>query len=158
MGIRFVRSAGAIHEPAVINMPASGVIQRDSVVVFDQAIGVVSPATADSPTTAIIGVALDYVQGASDTFTRVIPFVQGQIWEVDTVTAVTTANILRRHALYDATRIENISGAIGTSETSSTGIFLAYGITGLLTGSGKMIGTFLQRVSVLGKDGVASTT
>ncbi len=164
MAFRFVRSAGSVHEPATILMYASGIVRPGGVVVLGDASvlgGLVSGATATgASTTNIFGVCLDYAQGASDTQVRVIPFVPGQIWEADCVNAITTTNIGIRHVLADATTLRNTTGgtANGTSETTSVGIFLGLGITGATTGSGKVLGTFLQRVPFLGKDGVTATT
>lgn len=161
MAFTFLRSAGSVHEPACILMPASGVIHPGGVVVWDSAANMVSPATATgATTTSIFGVSLDYVQGASDTFVRVIPFVQGQLWQADCANAIATTNILIRHVLATDTVLRNTTGgtANGTSETTSVGVFLGLAITGLTTGSGKLIGTFLQRPSFLGKDGVTATT
>lgn len=158
MGIRLVRSAGTINDPVVVNMPASGVIHRDGIVIFDTATNLLSaPTGTGATTTNIVGVSLDGVQGASDTYVRVIPFVQGQIWEVDCVNAAATTQLLFRHQMAGDSVVRNIAGA-SSSETFSTGIFLAYAMTGASTGSGKLLGTFLQRVSVLGKDGVTPTT
>lgn len=167
MAFRFISSAGSVHEPAVLNLPASGVIWPGSLVSYSLAEGLgdstlgqvvsagVASLTAGSTTTNIVGVALDYVQGASNTFVRVIPFVPGQLWEADCVNAVSTSNLFLRHQIADERNIRNVTRV---SETSSAGVFLAYAITGLTTGSGKLIGTFLQRVSVFGKDGVTPTT
>ena len=158
MGLRLVRGAGHYGEPVVVNMPASGVIHRDGIVIFDTATNLLSaPATTGATTTNIIGVSLDGVQGASDTYVRVIPFIPGQLWEVDCVNVATTTNLFFRHQMAGDLVVRNITGA-SSSETFSTGIFMAYAMTGLTTGSGKLIGEFLRRVSVLGKDGVAPTT
>ena len=144
MAFRFVRSAGSVHEPATILMYASGVIHPGGVVVVGQSENNVSPATSASTTTMIFGVSQDYAQGASDTQVRVIPFVQGQIWEADCANAITTANILIRHQLATDTVLRNIA-TLNMGETAGVGIFLAYGVTGATTGSGKIIGSFLQR-------------
>lgn len=144
MAFRFVRSAGSVHEPAVVLMYASGVIHPGGVVVVGASENNVAPATSASTTTMIFGVSMDYAQGASDTQVRVIPFVQGQLWEADCANVITTANILIRHQLASDTVLRNIS-TLNMGETGAVGIFLAYGITGLTTGSGKLIGTFLQR-------------
>ena len=158
MGIRLVSSGGSVTEPVVVNMPASGVIHRDGLVIFDTATNALSaPATTGATTTNIVGVSLDGVQGASDTFVRVIPFADSQVWEVDCVNAASTANLFFRHQMAGDSVVRNIAG-ISSSETFSTGIFLAYAVTGASTGSGKLLGKFLQRVSVLGKDGVTPTT
>ena len=130
-------------------MPASGVIHTNGLVIFDAAANVVSPATAaNASTTSIFGVSQDYAQGASDTSVRVIPFVPGQLWEVDCVNAAATTNLLLRHQVASDLLIRNVTSI---SETASTGVFLAYLMTGLTTGSGKLIGSFLQRVSVFGR-------
>ena len=139
-------------------MPASGIIRVGGVVIRDTAVNVVSaPATTGATTTNIVGISMDYVQGASDTFVRVIPFVPGQLWEADCANVISSASLMFRHQLAGDSIVRNITGVSG-EETFSTGVFFAYAMTGLTTGSGKLIGTFLQRVPVLGKDGVAPTT
>jgi len=140
MAFTFLRSAGSITEPATINMPASGVIRPNSVVEFSRTGGLgVAPAGANATFTAIFGVALDYVQGASDSFTRVIPFVAGQLWVADCTDAVTTAQVGLRHALNgDLATIRNTASDV----TTGAGVFRAVAITGLTTGSGKLIGYF----------------
>lgn len=144
MAFRLVNSGGNVTDPAIVNMPASGVIYPNSIVQFDVALGAVSTALSTSPTTAIIGVSLDYVQGFSNTFVRVIPFTQGQIWEADCVSAVTTLHVLRRHRLSTALLLENAGATtVNSGESISTGIFFAYALTGATTGSGKLLGTFL---------------
>lgn len=147
MAFRLVGSAGDVQNAAVVNMAASGVIRPGSVVQFDVAQNAVSAALSTSPTTAIIGVSLDYVQGLSDTFVRVIPFVQGQVWEADCTHAVSTLHIFRRHRLgiTDPMLLENAGTAtnMNSGESISTGVFFAYAITGATTGSGKILGTFL---------------
>jgi hypothetical protein len=159
MGIRLVRSAGSVHEPAVVNLPASGIIHKDGLVIWDTATNLASASLSGTgaTTTNVIGVSLDGIQGASDAYVRVIPFVQGQLWEVDCANVAATTNLFFRHQMASDLVVRNITGA-SSSETFSTGIFLAYATTGLATGSGKLIGTFLQRVGVLGKDGVTPTT
>lgn len=149
MGFRFIRSAGSVHEPAVISMPASGVVHSGGVVVFDQVNNAVSPASSSSTYTQVFGVSLDYAQGASDTFVRVIPFVQGQLWEADCANVITTANILKQHQLATDTVVRNITAptSVSLGETGGVGIFFAYAVTGATTGSGKLIGTFLQRTA-----------
>lgn len=153
MAFRFVRSAGSVHEPAVVLMQASGTIHPGGVVIYDASLNNVSPATATgASTTNIFGVSQDYAQGASDTYVRVIPFVQGQLWEADCANAITTLQLLIRHQLASDTVLRNVTGgtAGGASETLSTGIFLSYAVTGASTGSGKIIGTFLQRTPTKG--------
>lgn len=156
MAFRFVRSAGSVHEPAVVSMYASGVVHAGGVVIYDASINKISPASSAATTTNIFGVSQDYAQGASDVQVRVIPFVPGQLWEADCANAITTAQLLVRHQLVDDLTLRNVTGgaAGGTSESVTTGIFLSYQITGATTGSGKIIGTFLQRTPTRG-DGFA---
>ena len=148
MAFKLVRSAGSVHEPAVINLPASGVIHANSVVIFDtdndSNIGgySVSPATtALGVGSAIVGVSLDYVQGKSDAFVRVIPFVPGQLWEADVVNPIGTVQVLKRHRLYDLDRVLNTT--FDESETAK-GVFFCLAISGATTGSAKLIGEFLR--------------
>lgn len=147
MTIKFVRSAGSVHEPAVVLMGGSGVIHAGGVVEIDKVNNLVSPASSSTTTTSVFGVSLDYIQGASDAFVRVIPFVQGQLWEADCANVITTANILKMHQLATDTVVRNITNptTVNLGETAGVGIFLAYAVTGLATGSGKLIGAFLQR-------------
>ena len=156
MAFKFVRSAGAIHEPATILMQASGVIHAGGVVIADTSLNNVSPASSTSTTTNVFGVSMDYAQGASDTYVRVVPFAPGQIWEADCANAIATSNILIRHQLATDTVLRNVTGGTGggTSESATTGVFFCYGVTGATTGSGKVIGTFLQRTASKG-DGFA---
>lgn len=156
MAFRFVRSAGSVHEPATVLMSASGVVHPGGVVIYDTSLNNVSPAGSASTTTNVFGVSLDYAQGASDTFVRVIPFVPGQLWEADCANAISTLQVLIRHQLATDTVLRNVTGGTGggTSESLATGIFLSYAVTGATTGSGKVIGTFLQRTPTKG-DGFA---
>lgn len=145
MAFKLVRSAGSVHEPAVVSLPASGVVHAGGVVIFDAATNYVSPASSASTSTNILGVALDYTQGKSEYMVRVIPFVPGQLWEGDCANVISTASVLLRHQLVDDLTVRNITGGLGgAGETASTGIFLAYAVTGISTGSGKLIGRFLQ--------------
>ena len=156
MAFRFVRSAGSVHEPATVLMQASGVIHPGGVVIYDASLNNVSPAASSSTTTNIFGVSQDYVQGASDSYVRVIPFVPGQLWEADCANTISTLQVLIRHQLATDTVLRNVTGGTGggSSESLTTGVFLSYAITGATTGSGKIIGTFLQRTPSKG-DGFA---
>ncbi len=142
MAFKLVRSAGSISEPAVVSLPASGVIRANSVVIFDASAGYVSPASITLATgTAIIGVALDYVQGASDVFTRVILFNDNQLWEGDVLNVINTAQILKRFRLYDSVTVENTSY---DQSLSITGVFQCLQVSGASTGSAKVIGRFMK--------------
>ena len=148
MAFKLVRSAGSVHEPAVISLPASGTIRPGSVVIFDTAndgaaLGYsVSPVSTSLATgSAIIGVSLDYVEGKSDAFVRVIPFVPGQLWEADCLNVINTAQVLKRHQLYDFVTVQNTS--YDNSE-KLTACFFALAISGASSGSAKLIGEFLK--------------
>ena len=148
MAFKLVRSAGSVQDPAVINLPASGTIRANSVVIFDTdndgyATGYsVSPATTALATgSAIIGVSVDGVAGKSDAFVKVIPFVPGQLWEADVLNVINTAQVLKRHQLYDLSTVQNTS--YDQSE-KLTGVFFCYAISGASTGSAKLIGEFLK--------------
>lgn len=142
MAFELLKSAGSVHEPAVVNLPASGVIRANSVVIFDASSGFVSPATTTLATsTAIVGVSLDYAQGASDTYVRVIPFVPGQLWKGDVLNVISTAQVLKRFRLYDSVTVENTSY---DQTLSITGVFFCYEVSGATTGSAKVIGEFLK--------------
>lgn len=146
MAFRFVRSAGSVHEPATVNVYASGTIQRNSVVEFNTG-GYVTPASSSTTCTNVFGVSLDYAEGASDTQVRVIPFVPGQLWEADLVNAIDTAQIFNRHQLKNNLLINNTS----YDHSGAQGIFLIYSVVGSSSGSGKVIGEFL-RVPKLGQN------
>lgn len=145
MAFRLVSSGGNVTDAAVVDLPASGAIYKDGVVVYDTNQNFVSRAGAGAPCTAIIGVALKHIDGASDVSVPVILFDDSQIWEADCVSAAATTQLLMRHILDDPLRVENINSV---SESASTGVFFALQITGSTSGSGKLLGKFLRRVPV----------
>lgn len=157
MAFRFVRSAGSIHEPAVLDMPASGVVRPGMAVEFTRGSvttqGFVSPASSSSTTTNIFGVCLDYAQGASDVSVRVIPFVPGQVWEADTVNAVSTLSIGKKQQLYGSNSV--LINNTAYDSTNTAGVFLVLGITGSTTGSGKLLGEFLRTPAGVHQAGIA---
>ncbi len=160
MGFRLVSSFGEVKDPAIVTLSASGVIHQNGLVVLDNgALAAGVAVTADlagtnTSATNIFGVSLDGVVGASDTYVRVIPFVQGQIWEADAASAISTASVGLRHQLASDLVVRNITKL---NESVYTGVFLCLGVTGLTTGSGKLLGTFLQKTQFRGTDGIAQT-
>ena len=145
MAFRLVTNSGNVVDPAVINMYASGVVKNGQAVDFLRTGGAgVAPTVSTSTTTAVFGVALDYAQGASDVQVRVLPFSNDQLWEVDCANAASTAQIGLRHALSASDRavIHNTA-----TDVTATGIFLAVAMTGLTTGSGKLIGRVISNMS-----------
>jgi hypothetical protein len=154
MAFRLVSSGGNVVEPTVVNLAASGVIWPGSMVdwVRSGTGGAVVAASSEASTqTMIFGVAVGYVQGASDTQVGVIPFNDAQLWEVDCTNSASTAQTGIRHALSalaanKARFIHNTATDIGASATAGDvhkATFLALAMTGLTTGSGKLIGRFL---------------
>lgn len=142
MGFRLVNSLGNVRDMSVINMPASGTIHPGEVVDFLLTGGQgVSPAGMNSTITTIFGVAMDYVQGASDAYVKVLPFVTGQIWEADCTGSATTTHIGARMGLA-RTRSDNALYSNTTDSVTATAIFRCIGMTGLTTGSGKLLGFF----------------
>ena len=144
MAFRFVSSAGNTIEPAVINLPASGVINPNNPVALVAAgtggAMVEGGVGVDTTRTALFGVCLDYVQGASDTSVRVVKFNADQLWDVDTANAVTTAQIgIRQHLSASRGYVHNQ----GSNVDSLNRVFMPIAITGSTTGSGRLIGYFL---------------
>ena len=152
MAFRLVSSGGNTVEPAVLFVAASGVVAPNLPVLLIPGNGtggaLVEGETAFGSTkTAVFGVSLDYAQGASDTFVRVVPFTDSQIWEVDCANAVTTAQIGIKQYL-SATRgyIHNQA----TDLEALNRVFLPIAITGSTSGSGKLLGRFLVQPGVHG--------
>lgn len=151
MGVRFIGSLGDSTDVAFLNLPASGVISVNGIVEWlrnGTGGAVIGPASSSSTTTMIFGASQSYATGASDTFAKVIPFADGQLWEVDCANAATTAQLGIRHALSASARdfVHNTATDIGANAavaTRATGVFLALAMSGPTTGSGKLIGRFL---------------
>ena len=150
MSFRFVRGNGVDANPVAVSLPASGVVRAGHGVEWlrnGTGGAVVGPVGTSTTSTMVFGVAQGYAQGASDTFVPVIPFSADQLWEVDCANAASTAQLGIRHA-FGAERgtIHNTATDIGAAAavaTRATGVFLALAMTGLTTGSGKLIGKFL---------------
>jgi hypothetical protein len=143
MAFRLVSSGGAVVEPVVVNLAASGLCRPGEPVDLVPGGGtggaVVCPSTSASTTTMVLGIcAGPYVQGASDTYTNVILTGPHMIWEADCTDINTTAQVGLRHTLSASDRgcVKNTA----TDTTTQTGIFLALAMTGLATGSGKLLG------------------
>lgn len=151
MAFRLVSSAGDVSDSAFVNLSASGVINPNTGVDFIRGVGgnVVGPSGSASTSTMVFGVSLDYIQGASDTYVKVIPFLSEQMWEVDCANATVTAQVGLRHTL-SASRgyIANTSSDV----TGSTGVFLALAASSLTTGSGKLIGRFISTINAVGQN------
>ena len=148
MAFKLIRQRGAVQvTPLFVRVLGSGTINSGSVVEFHRATNNnrVEPASSATTYTTIFGIALDYVQGASDSYTRVIPFVPGQFWEADCANFPATAQVLIRHALTDARTINNTS----TNVNAATGVFFIHSISRTIfasqsTGTFRVIGEFLR--------------
>ncbi len=151
MSFRLVSSAGDTSDSAFLNLSASGVISPNTAVDFIRGVAgnVIGPSANTSTSTMVFGVGLDYLQGASDTYSKVIPFTNDQIWEVDCANAALTAQVGLRHIL-SASRgfVHNTSSDV----TGPTGVFLALGMTSATTGSGKLIGRFISVINSVGQN------
>ena len=148
MAFRLVSSGGNVVEPTTVNLAASGVIWPGSLVDFVRSGtgGAVVVASSEASTnTMVFGVALGYVQGASNTFVDVVPINDSQLWEVDCTNSASTAQIGLRHAL-SALAANKARFIHNTATDVATGVsqFLALAMTGLTTGSGKLIGRFVH--------------
>lgn len=150
MGFRLVSSGGAVQDAAVLNLAASGTIKPNSLVDFNRVGGtVVAPTTTSSTSTMVFGVALDYAQGVSDTFVKVIPITSSQIWEADCANAATTAQVGLRHAITaNAAERGLLIHNTATDVNANAGIFLALAMTGLTSGSGKLLGKILTKSQI----------
>lgn len=150
MAFRFVRSAGSVLDPAVVEMYASGVVHPGGVVEFTRpgtnpvgSQGYVAPAGSGTTATTLFGVCLDYAQGNSDTLVKVIPVVPGQMWEADCVSAISTAQIGKKQQLYSDTLLNNTL----YDQSPFTGLFLVWQVAGSTSGSGKVLGEFIRVTS-----------
>lgn len=144
MSFRLVRSGGSVVDPAFVNIAGSGTLKKDQVVDLSRTGGTgVFPANLNSTSTTIFGVCLDYAQGASDVFVKVIPFVQGQLWEADCANAATTAQVGIRHTL-GADTDRGVVHNTATDVSSGKGVFRAVAMVGSTSGSGKLIGYFTR--------------
>lgn len=144
MGFRLVSSGGVVVDSAVVNLAASGVVGPNLPVVLVAAgtggAIVEGGAGVDTTRTALFGISLDYAQGASDTFVRVMPFHPQQLWEVDCANAIVTGQIgIRQYLSASRGFVHNQS----TNVDSLNRVFMPIAVTGATTGSGKLIGYFL---------------
>ena len=153
MPFRLVNSGGNVTDAAMVSVAASGVITPGNPVTWLEAAtgqGIVGPAEDGATSTMIFGVAVDYAQGASDTYVRVIPFDSSQLWEVDCANAVTTAQTGIRHMLsasrgYMHNTATDRGGEPAVADRMDA-VFFALAITGSTSGSGKLIGKFLPQL------------
>lgn len=120
---KIVRQQG-VSTPTFVSVFASGTIRRGSVVDMTRSTNTVSPSSSNSTYTMIFGVSLDFVEGASDTKVRIVPFVPGQLWSADCSNITATNQLMIRHSLTDFVSLNNTSTDVKTSK----GVFMAYGI------------------------------
>lgn len=145
MSFKFIRGNGVNTDPVASSLSASGVVKPNQLVDWlrnGTGGAVVGPTASTSTSTMVFGVAQAYAQGASDTFVPVIALSDDQLWVADCANVATTAQLGLRHALSASDRavIHNTASDV----VLQTGIFLALAMTGLTTGSGKLIGKFVR--------------
>ena len=148
MGFKFVKQRGMVQStPVVVRVYGSGTIHPGSVVEFHRSTNnnLVEPASSGTTYTTIFGVSLDYIQGASDSLIRVIPFASGQFWEGDCANVGATNQLFIRHALSNSGTLNNSS----TNVNSATGIFIAFALSrtiyaGLSSSTTRIIGEFIR--------------
>ena len=147
MAITLLNGGGSVHDPAVVNMRASGTIHPNGVVDLLHTAGQgVSVSSGASTSTMVFGVALDYAQGASDVEVRVIPFNKQQLWAADCYNTALTSHIGLRHELRTTgtdARARFVENTASDVQQENGGVFLALGVD-LTKGSGKLIGRFIQ--------------
>lgn len=142
MSFKLIQIKGSsIPSPTIIRVYGSGTIRPNTVVEFSSSGNRVVPASSGSTYTNVFGVALDYIEGASDAQVRVIPFMPGQLWLADVANTPATSQLFVRHALTDFTRINN------TSTDITTGVFLTHAMSTIQFFSGvgsAMVGEFIR--------------
>lgn len=141
MAFRFVRGSGVNTDAAVVNLAASGVVRPGNLVDYVRGGtggAVVYPTGSASTTTMVFGLCAQYAQGASDTFVDVTPLGRTILLEADCANAASTAQVGLRHALSASDR--GVLHNTASDVSGQTGIFTAIAMTGLTTGSGKLIG------------------
>lgn len=141
MSFRFIPSRGNVFQtPNIINVFASGTIQRGSVVEFSALKNQVIPASANTTYTNIFGISLDYApdNSGAQTQVRVIPFASGQLWEADVTNTPATSQIFLKHALSNNVTINNSA----TDVNGPTGIFLAHTLTTIIANT--LVGEFIR--------------
>lgn len=99
---------------------------------------VLERATSSSTIHTIFGVADETISTAA-TKIRIIPFIQGQIWEVASGSNTATTQLYESMVLVDHTSVNNTDSDV----TGPTGIFLCVGIVGV-AGDKKLLGEFTR--------------
>lgn len=99
---------------------------------------VLERATSSSTIHTIFGVAAETISTAA-TLIKVIPFCQGQLWEVDTVNNTDSTELYESMVLTDHDTINNTDSDV----TGPTGVFFCLGLKGA-TGDKKLIGEFTR--------------
>lgn len=139
MAFRFVRQRGfVIQTPTVITIQGSGTLARGAVVEFARSRNRVEPATSSTTFTSILGVSVDSIDTDTTMNIRVVPFIQGQLWEADCTSTPTDEMLLRKHALTNSVTLANTT----TDQTNPVGVFLTYMIN--TAKANTMIGEFIR--------------
>lgn len=99
---------------------------------------VLQRATSSSTIHTIVGVAAESISTTA-TKIKVIPFVQGQLWEVDATNNAATTQLYESMVFTDHDHINNTDSDV----TGPTGVFLMLGYKGATTDK-KLIGEFTR--------------
>jgi len=99
---------------------------------------VLERATSSSSIHTVFGVAAETIS-TSATLIKVIPFCQGQLWEVDTVNDTDSTERYESMVLTDHDTINNTDSDV----TGPTGVFFCLGLIGA-TGNKKLLGEFTR--------------
>lgn len=123
----------------------SAAIVKGGVVRFDAGTGFIEPAVAASA--VMYGVNLGETQTASSTngatTTQIIPFEDGQVWEVDTTDAIVATQVGTIVSLTDAVSIDE-------DDTGNTPLFEIVGYTGALTDKKALVKPMMKNFTAIG--------
>ena len=106
--------------------------------ILDISGNVLQRATSNSTIHTIVGVAAETITTAATTI-KFIPFVQGQLWEVDTANDTDGTELYESMALTEHDTVNNSDSDV----TGATGVFFCLSLTGA-TGDRKLIGEFTR--------------
>jgi len=147
MAFKLISSGGSVSDAAVVNMPCSGTVWPGGVVDLLRTGGQgVSAASGVSSSTMVFGVSLDYVQGKSDAYAKVIPFNKAQLWAADCYNSALTSHVGIRHIVRTTgtdAKSRFLENTATDAKADAYGVFVALAVDTSI-GSGKLIGRFIQ--------------
>jgi hypothetical protein len=135
MGMRLV---GGFPDPFVVEATVTAgtaIAEGDA---LDISGNVLQRATSSSTIHTVIGVAAETISTTA-TKIKVIPFIQGQFWEVDAQNNTASTQLYESMVFQDHTKINNTDSDV----TGPTGVFLSWGAVGAAADK-KMLGEFTR--------------